>query len=259
MGMLSFPIAISVDGLSHRICVCFSRNLSWVLSHGKGVEAKERANFVELTAIAGCRHLYDIGANVGLYAFTFNSAGTGRRVSMFEPDPTNAELLQRTLRRFAVQNCELVQAAVSDTDGMLTFHTDLVSGATGSIREGDSFLSHHHQGETTPMQVRSVSLDRFGEDCGSDPDVIKIDAEGAELSIFRGAETLLRRSRPMLLFECDRDKSEISADLKAKGYKFFDAITLEPVDQPAHNCFALHLERHSIVIDALGRTLKGPQ
>jgi FkbM family methyltransferase len=251
IGRLHFPIAIRIDGISHPVCVDFARNLSWVLSNGQVPESLERANFLKLTESAGCNSMYDVGANVGLYAFMFISANAARRVVMFEPDTMNARLLQTTLRRFQLRNCELVEAAVCDKDGVLTFHSDLVSGATGSINEGSHFLQNHRQGETVAVTVRSVSLDRVSTGADSDPDVIKIDAEGAELSIFHGANQLLSRSHPMLFFECSKRRGEIAAFLSGRGYRLFDPTTLEEVEEPGFNCLALHSERHKAVIRAI--------
>jgi FkbM family methyltransferase len=251
IGRLHFPIAIRIDGISHPVCVDFARNLSWVLSNGQVPESQERANFLRLTELAGSKSMYDVGANVGLYAFTFASASAARRVLMFEPDNMNVKLLKATLRRFQLRNCEVVEAAVCDRDGVLTFHSDSMSGATGSIEEGDSFLHRHRQGDTVALTVRSVSLDRVSTSADSDPDVIKIDAEGAELSIFHGAEDLLARSNPMLLFECSKSKAEIAAFLSNKGYRLFDPTTMENVQVPDFNCLALHSERHEAVIRAI--------
>jgi hypothetical protein len=75
IGQIHFPIAIRIDGISHSVCVDFARNLSWVLSNGRVPESQERANFLKLTESAGCKPMYDVGANVGLYAFMF----VGRR------------------------------------------------------------------------------------------------------------------------------------------------------------------------------------
>jgi len=251
MSQLNFPIAIRIDGISHPICVSFSRNLSWVLSNGKVVEAEERASFVRLTTMAGCKLLYDIGANVGLYAFMFAGADANRNAVLFEPDPVNAKLLMNSMHRFAVRNCKLIDAAVSDKDGTLTFHSDSVSGSTGTLRQDNSFLNTHRHGESRPLQVRSVSLDQITLGGAADPDVIKIDAEGAELSIFRGAKALLARSSPMLFFECARDRAEIQAMLIAGGYRLFGATTLQAIDQPVINSVALHTKRHASVIREL--------
>jgi FkbM family methyltransferase len=248
IGKLHFPIAIRIDGISHPVCVDFARNLSWVLSSGQVPESQERANFVKLTESAGCKSMYDVGANVGLYGFMFTSANASRHVLMFEPDNMNARLLQATLRRFQLCNCELVEAAVCDKEGVLTFHSDSLSGATGSINEDSSFLHRHHQGETVAVTVRSISLDRVSTSADSDPDVIKIDAEGAELSIFHGAEELLSRSHPMLFFECSKSKVEIAAFLSGKGYRLFDPTSMERVETPDFNCLALHSERHEALI-----------
>jgi hypothetical protein len=102
IGKLHFPIAIRIDGISHPVYVDFARNLSWVLSNGQVPESRELGNFLRLAESADATSMYDVGANVGLYAFMFTSAGTARCVLMFEPDNMNARL------RSGVFNCGTV-------------------------------------------------------------------------------------------------------------------------------------------------------
>jgi hypothetical protein len=66
---------------------------------------------------------------------------------------------------------------------------------------------------------------------------LKCDVEGHELNVFRGAEQLLRRDRPVLLFECEqrhhggRPISEVFTYLEGLGYsgRFFDGLRLAPL------------------------------
>jgi len=251
MQRVDFPVSIRIEGIKHPVSVSFSRNLGYVLSGGHGIEFEEQENFLKLTGMAECRALYDIGANIGIYAFMFASAMPDRRVHMFEPDALNAKLLRRSIQQAGLRACDLTEAAVSDNDGVLTFHSDFVSGATGSIRQGDSFLETHHHGDPVAVQVRSVCLDHVASSTSMDPDVIKIDAEGAELSIFRGAERVLARSQPLLFFECNEDREEIQRYLLNKGYRLFAWTNLTPVQVPTHNTVALHCERHKQILRTL--------
>lgn len=251
MQRIDFPVSIRIEDIKHPVSVSFSRNLGHVLSGGQGIESEEQKTFLRLTGMAECRTLYDVGANIGVYSFMFLSAIPNRRVHMFEPDVLNARLLRRSIQRAGLRACDLTEAAVSQREGILTFHSDSVSGATGSIRDGDSFLEQHHHGNSVAVQVRSVSLDHVSSTTSIDPDVIKIDAEGAELSILRGAESLLAKSRPMLFFECDQDREEVRRCLVESGYRLFAWTTLKPVELPELNTVALHRERHKQVMQNL--------
>jgi len=114
IGRLHFPIAIRIDGISHPVCVDFARNLSWVLSNGQVPESQERANFLRLTELAGSKSMYDVGANVGLYAFTFASASAARRVLMFEPDKSlyiSGLSVLRTWRASRITTATITNAA----------------------------------------------------------------------------------------------------------------------------------------------------
>jgi hypothetical protein len=106
------------------------------------------------------------------------------------------------------------------------------------------------------VSVKSITLDEL---CPVDfPDFIKIDVEGAELTVLRGGEAMLSRAYPALMFECDQDKEALYAFLHRHGYLFFDMESLAAVDAIPHNCLALHDIKHAIIIAAIGgRRVRG--
>jgi FkbM family methyltransferase len=248
---LDIPVSIRFDEISHPVSVSLSKNLSWVLSKGRAAEPEERANFQKLTSSLSAKTMFDIGANVGLYGFMFASVVPDRSVVLFEPDPTNAALIRSTISRSNLANRRLVEAAVSDVAGKVTFGVDPLSGATGSLNLEESFISTHHGIRPPVVEVESVPLDQFSSSPETDPDVMKIDAEGAELRIFKGGERLFSRSLPMLFFECDRNQAEIQQFLSGLGYVFFDLVTLKRVAALPHNCVALHAIKHGPLLDSL--------
>jgi hypothetical protein len=85
------------------------------------------------------------------------------------------------------------------------------------------------------------------------PDIIKIDVEGAELKVLRGAQAMIMRSHPALMFECDQDKDKeaVHIYLVRCGYTFFEMETLLPVDSIPFNCLALHPMKHGTIIAAM--------
>ncbi|MGA9777755.1 MAG: FkbM family methyltransferase [Verrucomicrobiia bacterium] len=120
----------------------------------------------------------DVGANVGLLTRQFcRQVGPNGRVFAFEPDPLTFQFLQFNTRSF--KNKELTQCAVSDNHEPALLHLNFGSGA------GNSLLNKSHSKESVP--VNCISLDEFLKQHGNPPvDIIKIDVEGAELSVLRG-------------------------------------------------------------------------
>jgi len=250
--LLDVPIAIRFREISHPVYVSFSKNLSWVLSGGAAAEESERANFVWLIKLAGFRRFLDIGANVGLYGFIFDSVAQGATVTMVEPDRANAGLIRKTIEASNLGST-VVEAAASDECGTLTFYRDDLTGATGSLvrASDDAFIAVHHHQNPSEVSVRTITLDEL---CPvASPDLIKIDVEGAELKVLRGGERTLALSHPPLMFECDQNQGAVQDLLLSHGYLFFDMETLEPVDSIPHNCLALHSVQHAGIIAAVSR------
>ena len=127
----------------------------------------------------------DIGANVGAYTLLFAQwVGSTGRVVAFEPAPASVAGLRHQLRLNGVADrVEVVESAVADVVGTALFAADRASGANALIPDG-------HHGDHT-VSVRTTSLDAFCEANHLHPDVIKIDVEGAELDVLRGARRTL--------------------------------------------------------------------
>ncbi len=127
----------------------------------------------------------DVGANVGLLTRLFcRRVGEKGLVFAFEPDPLTFRFLEFNTRAF--KNKELAQCAVSDNKEPALLHLNSGSGA------GNSLLNKTHSIESVP--VSCTSLDEFFLRRGDPPvDVIKVDVEGAELSVLRGMRQTIAR------------------------------------------------------------------
>ena len=253
---LDVPIAIRFNEVSHPVYVSLSKNLGWVLSGGASAEESERENFIWLIRAGGFRRFLDVGANVGLYGFIFGTLAGDGSVTMVEPDDSNARLIRKTIQASNLQST-LVEAAVSDEPGALTFYKDNLTGSTGSLVHAadDSFIAVHHHQSPLAVNVKSVTLDEL---CGIDPpDFIKIDVEGAEIKVLRGGQAVLAASHPALMFECDQDQDALHALLHGHGYLLFDMETLAPAETVVHNTLALHGGKHAGVVDLLSARAAG--
>lgn len=128
----------------------------------------------------------DVGANVGYYTLLASVlAGDAGRVHAFEPEPKNAGFLRDHVRINRRRNVTVQQAAVSDRAGTARFDFGGGSG-TG------------HLADTGAIEVRTLRLDDYCAEHGLAPSAIKIDVEGAEVSVLEGARETLARHRPIL-------------------------------------------------------------
>lgn len=136
----------------------------------------------------------DIGGNVGQYAVLFSSlVGPSGRVISFEPDPAHRSVLVKNLELNGFRNQTRVEEfALSDLNGSHSFYSrnDQMSSL---VRSG--LGSNASEGDVSEYVVKTTRLDDYltQNELGF-PDWVKIDTEGAEINVLRGARELLRSS-----------------------------------------------------------------
>jgi len=141
----------------------------------------------------------DIGAHIGFFAMQMAaSVGPAGHVCAFEPFEANAALLERSIEenRFT-ERVRFERAAVGDRSGtaMLTFPVEtLNSGGAYLLRDGTAPLKGNLE-----KSVPVVALDDL--DLRRPVRFIKMDVEGAEPRVIRGAMRVLSADRPVILSE----------------------------------------------------------
>jgi FkbM family methyltransferase len=137
-----------------------------------------------------------VGANFGLHTLhAAKQVGKQGFVFAFEPVPTNLKLLRRNIELNNVRHQVLiVPSAVSNqSDPTLSFYVPNeevpVTASLGATEQSHS------------IQVANVRLDDYWKMVNQPIHLIKIDVEGAELEVLRGAKDVLQKWRPSLLIE----------------------------------------------------------
>ncbi|MDG2111818.1 MAG: FkbM family methyltransferase [Actinomycetota bacterium] len=142
----------------------------------------------------------DVGANVGYYAMAAAQAvGPEGRVHAFEPNSENCRLILLSAERNGLSNVSVHPIALGDETGHALFHTHLGSNGGLLDTDGDALLSN-----TTTV----VPLARLDDIVRERVDVVKIDVEGAEGLVVRGAVDLLETHRPIVITEFSLDMLE---------------------------------------------------
>lgn len=155
----------------------------------------------------------DVGANIGYYtvlaARRVQPAGS---VVAIEAVPESARQLERNLRANGIEGVRLVQAVASARSGQVT-ELRIPRGRFGlaSTRRASS-----GQGSLR-VSAPTVALDDICRDL-SVIRVMKVDVEGAELDVLRGAEETLRRTERVVI-ECDFDALAIKEFLMNRGFR----------------------------------------
>jgi FkbM family methyltransferase len=162
--------------------------------------------------------VWDVGANVGVYFLTALAVRPhGVEVVAFEPQPDLAATLRDHLDRNAFDDATVVEAAVSEQMGECDLHVPH-SDRMASLDEG--FLRMRDQESVRRYAVPVITLDDYAERVGRRPDVLKIDVEGHESALIRGARDVLS-GRPTLFLEVsdgEADSREV-ASLFEFGYE----------------------------------------
>ncbi len=151
--------------------------------------------------------VYDIGANIGLYSRFMVQVFKASRVYAFEPMPNNCAMIAENLKLGGcAEKVTIVPSAIGDQDGTTDFQVDSLtsnSGALNAVTQGKASASHSQYGlPATVATVRAARLDTLLETQDfRQPDVIKLDVEGAEAMALEGARHLLSQHRPRLAIE----------------------------------------------------------
>jgi FkbM family methyltransferase len=139
----------------------------------------------------------DVGANIGMFTIPLARAvGESGRVLAIEPAAENVERLESNLLLNMLCNVEVKPMAAAEKVGqlLLKLGADPAFHSTTAIvrgREGDGSVT-----------VPADTLDNLWAAAGTPPvSFLKIDTEGGEISVLRGAEKLLRTERPAILVE----------------------------------------------------------
>jgi len=131
---------------------------------------------------------YDIGANAGFFSLLGSKCvGQKGHVFAFEPFPENIETLRSNLDLNEIENCTVVEAAVSDSVGTVRFSRGPHSSMAHIAQEGTD-------GQKS-MLVKALTLEEFAK-TERPPNFIKMDVEGAEILALRGASALLKSATP---------------------------------------------------------------
>jgi FkbM family methyltransferase len=144
----------------------------------------------------------DVGAHYGYYSLVASqTVGPRGYVLAFEPAPRTFQVLLRNVGRLEnVRAHPLALASTSGTRDLLDFgyRDSALNTLMGSARVPEA-ERRQLRGSTYP--VPCVTLDEFLRAAGLMPDIIKLDAEGSELSILRGMRRILVEGSPMITIE----------------------------------------------------------
>ena len=157
----------------------------------------------------------EVWSNIGAHTLMFSQAAGGKgRVYAFEPQRVVFQTLCANLALNSITNVECFQAVVGEESGSVLL-PDLKYDTEGNF--GGFSAKNFGQGRKTPQ----VSLDGFLD--VPRLRLVKVDVEGMEIDVLKGAEKTIEKFRPLLYVENDRvEKSpELISLLLSLRYKVY--------------------------------------
>jgi len=163
---------------------------------------------------------FDVGANVGIIAFSTALARPRSRIFAFEPEPVSFLALNKTKSYNLLHNIDLIPLGLGENSGLKTFFIDKANHG------GHSLDRNQVINETRPSSILVSTIDNVAQIFGiTRMDVMKIDVQGLELDVLKGASQTVQNLSPVLAVEftfndkTDGDFIEYFKNLSVK-YKF---------------------------------------
>ncbi len=209
---------------------------------------------------------YDIGANVGYFSVEAAALpGEGIRVVAFEPQPSLVEAIRASVALNGLETLQVVDALVGDEDKDATLFLAPATIHTSAVEDSG-------RGYVRAVPKPMVKIDTLVAD-GTipPPDFVKMDVEGSEHIVLRGAARTLRAHAPHLFLEYfadldkgDRVRHEVTALLRdVPDYVLYGQPQTTLASAYAHTLFRVREERdwqrvHALFLRNVKRALRSP-
>lgn len=158
----------------------------------------------------------DVGANIGLMSiFTAECVGDEGKVLAFEAHPNTSELLMQNIQLNSLSNIEVKQYALGSIEGKTNIYDNWQvnrGGASLVVKTKDSVA----------YEIEVKKLDTVFPE-GITPKAIKIDVEGFELEVLKGAAETIRKHKPVLIVELSENRSN-AHDSSAELISFIKSL-----------------------------------
>jgi FkbM family methyltransferase len=194
--LLNRPLTVSLNGIP----VSLVPQGAVAVNLWAGLRSeKQEVSFI-LSVLEPGMIFFDVGSNAGLFAIGAAKKIGGNVVFAFEPCSSTCELLKRNLQLNGLADVNVVQMALGDSVGVGMLQVN-APGRDGLNTLGQA--THPASKVVGQESVRITTVDAFMKDRKiSRVDVMKVDIEGAELMLCRGARELLERAdAPIILYE----------------------------------------------------------
>ena len=207
---------------SERTTIKVSKGMLWAYSKD-GYYEKNVAHWIQkILSIQDYPAFYDVGANNGYYSLV--ALLMGSNVYAFEPTISSYKILKKNisyLREFTNRNIVINKLALSDKKelGYINVYT---SSGNNSIADRNIPINH----ELKYIKKQKINIDKLDSylisKSAKRPTFIKIDVEGNELMVLKGAKKTIEKHRPSLIVEYSESTTKDAGYNRKDIYKFLN-------------------------------------
>ena len=191
------------------------------------------------------KHIIDAGGYVGDTALLFSSY-TDKNIHVFEASPSNMDIIRETIRLNHLDNIVPVSKALGEKSGTATFSLGERNSCNSLVeRPGYNYPEH--------IEVPVVTLDDYVRENNLEVGLIKVDIEGGEQLLLRGAVETIRTQHPILLISIYHSANDFF-EIKPMIEKMCDKYTFRIV-KPANPAIALETILLAEVRDESGENI----
>jgi len=158
----------------------------------------------------------DVGANIGVYTvLAAEKVGKNGKVIAIEPEPKNYQQLLKNIKLNNFQNVTPINIALADHNGIEKLYISYCAGLHSLIASENTISSIKVSLKTVDKLLEELNLKKI--------DIIKIDTEGSELPVLRGAEKTLKANPNMKIIVATEhypsETKEVRQFLNDRGFK----------------------------------------
>ena len=201
----------------------------------------------ELTTLDSVRnkHIIDAGGYVGDTALLFSSY-TDKSIHVFEASPSNMDIIRETIRLNQLENIVPISKALGEKSGTATFSLGERNSCNSLVeRPGYNYPNH--------IEVPVITLDDYVRENNLEVGLIKVDIEGGEQLLLKGAVETIRTQHPILLISIYHSANDFF-EIKPMIEKMCDKYTFRII-KPANSAIVIETILLAEVRDESGENI----
>ena len=166
----------------------------------------------------------DVGANIGIHTLVMsNKIGRNGKVLAVEPQPEILERLKSNISLNNIKNIQVLPIALSSKPGKVILYTH--SDKYNNKAQSSFYKNHAENNLTRKIRVSVKTIDQIiNDEKLKKVDFIKIDTEGNDFNVLKGAEKTICNHKPFIVFEYEKKCWNLSDSKLESAFQFLKGL-----------------------------------